>query len=145
MITHPLFALATVATLALAAGCRPHIDPKDPEDRAWIARHAESRVEDVLDDVDATEAQKKALAGLEKPVLDEGFRLWEGQEAAKKALWAEWKAPTADAAAVHAVVDERVDGLRKVLHLAADAMLKAQATLTAEQRATLAEEYEHRR
>ncbi len=145
MLTRSLATLTVVASLGLAAGCRPHIDPKDPDDRAWIARHAASRVDDALDDADATDSQKKALAGLEKPVLDEGFRLWEGQAAAKDTLWTEWKSPSPDAAKVHAVVDERVDGLRKVLHLAADAILKAHATLTPEQRATLAEEYEHRR
>lgn len=145
MLARTIATLTTVTALGLAAGCRPHLDPTDPEDRARITRWVAEAREEGLDDVDATDAQQSALEGVEKPVLDEAFRFLEGQAEAKKTLWAEWRAPTVDAARVHAVVDARVDDLRKVLHSATEAAIKVHDTLTAEQRADVAEAHEHRR
>jgi Spy/CpxP family protein refolding chaperone len=106
-----------------------------------MSRHAEHRVDDLLDEVDATDEQRKALAGVEKPVLEEAFRFFDGHPAAKKELWAEWSSDRADAERVHARVDERIDGLRKVAHAVADAVLKAHAVLTPAQRAQVTEEW----
>lgn len=144
MFARPLVPFAITA-LAFAAGCRPHIDPSNPEDRARVSRYAAERVEDELEDLDATEAQKQALAGLEKPVVDEAFRFMEGQPGAKQALIAEWNTSAADPAKVHAIVDERVESLRKVLHAAADAALKLHGSLTAEQRAEFLDDHDHAR
>lgn len=135
-------ALLSLATVALA-GCGPRFDPADPEDRARLSRKAADHLDDALDELDASDAQRQALAGVEAPVLAEAFRFFEGQPAAKAALWGQWGAAEADPAKVHAVVDERVESLRKIMHAAADAALKAHATLTPAQRAALAEEFGH--
>jgi protein CpxP len=143
MLTRTLALLTTLAVAGLT-GCGPRIDPSDPEDRARISRRAADHLEDALDEVDATDAQRQALVGLEGPVLAEAFRFFEGQPAAKATLWGQWGSAQADPAKVHAVVDERVESLRKVMHAAADAALRAHATLTPEQRAELAQELGHR-
>jgi Spy/CpxP family protein refolding chaperone len=142
MLTRSLALLTTLALVGLA-GCG-RIDPNDPKDRARISQRAADHLDDALDEVDATDAQRQALAGLEGPVLTEAFRFFEGQPAAKATLWGQWGSAAADPATVHAVVDERVESLRKIMHAAADAALKAHATLTPEQRAELAAELGHR-
>ena len=109
MLTRTLALLTTLAVAGLT-GCGPRIDPSDPEDRARISRRAADHLEDALDEVDATDAQRQALVGLEGPVLAEAFRFFEGQPAAKATLWGQWGSAEAD-------LDAFIEGKRRPSHL----------------------------
>lgn len=112
----------------------------DAEGRAKkITRAAHSHVEDFLDDVDANDAQRTQVAALTDRVLQQGLPLIPEHMQAKKELIAEWRSKTPNASRIHAIVDERVDGVRKVLHTVADAAIELHALLTPEQRAEISE------
>jgi len=128
-----------VVTIGMT-GCHGPGDLSDPKNREKVSRFAHNHLENRLEDLDATEAQLKALEGVEKPVLDQAFQAYDGNKPAKEALIAEWNSAAPDATKVHTIIDERVDALRKVLHVAGDAAIKIHATLTPEQRKEAAEQ-----
>jgi protein CpxP len=123
--------VALVGFLTLT-GFAAHRCGHDPE---RMRARVTARVEDALDDLDATPEQRARVIALKDRMLQDGAAAREGHHAAVKALAGQWDQATPDAAAVHALVDARVDALRKLAHEAADAGLELHATLTPEQRA----------
>jgi Spy/CpxP family protein refolding chaperone len=107
-----------------------------------MARVVTAHLDNALDDLEATDAQRTQVHALKDRVLTgaDGLRAGHGQ--ARDELLAQWKQPAPDAARVHAVVDGRVDALRAFAHQAADAALELHRILTPEQRAELTERAE---
>ena len=142
-MTVGLVALAFAGMTLLSGyhgGCGSH----DPEKRAERAkRFAASRIDDVLDEVDATDDQKKRIQSVADGVINQGLVIYADNQKVKAELHREWAAKTPDAAKVHAIVDERVDAARKLLHGLADAVITVHGILTPEQRTELTEEWTH--
>jgi periplasmic protein CpxP/Spy len=128
-----LFALLGLVSLTGAACHRGHHDVDPARAKAWIHSH----VEDTLEDLDATAAQKTSLSAVEERLVNQGFALKAESKQAKGELLAQFKSPTPDKTRVHALIDARADAYRKFAHDAADAMLEVHQTLTPEQRAKL--------
>jgi Spy/CpxP family protein refolding chaperone len=105
-----------------------------------ITRIAHAHVDDFLDDVDATGEQRGKIATLTDRVLGEGLPLIGEHQQAKKVLLDQWRSEKPDAAKVHSVIDERVDGIRRVLHTVADAAIELHQLLTPEQRKEINED-----
>jgi Spy/CpxP family protein refolding chaperone len=124
--------LAGFLTLTGFAAHRCGHDPERMRSRVT------ARVEDALDDLEATPEQRTRVLALADRMLQDGAAAREGHHEAVKALAGQWDQAAPDAAAVHALVDARVDALRKLAHEAADAGLQLHATLTPEQRAKVA-------
>lgn len=122
----PLFAL----TLALPlAACGNHVPNEER-----LAKMVAWKVDDALDEVDATPEQRAKLEPLaQKLVTDAKPVMAQGQET-RAALVAEWKKPTPDAVKVHALVDQQLDSVRGLAHGLADALLEVHRTFTPAQR-----------
>lgn len=136
-----LGALALVAVVALT-GFRGGCGRPDHRDPAQVAAFATARLDDALDDVDATPDQRARIQAIKDRVLARAQALRAGREDARQALLAEWSAASVDRAKVHALVDARAAELQALAHEVADAAIEAHGVLTPEQRAKLARKAE---
>jgi Spy/CpxP family protein refolding chaperone len=108
-----------------------HRHGRDP---AAVAAFVTDRVDDALDDVDATPDQRTRIHAVKDRMLAAAKEVHADQQATHDALLAEWKSPTPDAAKLHALVDARVEEMRKLAHEAVDAGVEVHGILTPEQR-----------
>jgi len=138
--TLSLTALALVAFVTLTGfrGCG-HPDHRDP---AQLAAFVTEHLNDVLDDLDATPAQRTQLQAIKDRLLQSVQKLQGTRQATHDALLAEWKADKVDRAKVLALIDQRADELKALAHDAADAAIEAHDALTPEQRAKVAKKAE---
>ena len=95
------------------------------------------KVNDVLDDIDATSAQRKAVLGVAYKVLADFGQLHAQAEANHEDLLAELESSQPRAEIFHAMIDERTEAFRAFLHRSVDTMLGANAVLSREQREQL--------
>ena len=136
-----LLGLAAVVVLAAGfrGGCGGH-----RHDPAGIDRMVTAHLEDVLDDLDATPAQKGQVMALKDRLLQQGAALRQGSQETKRELVAQWDSAAPDRAKVHALIDARIDAMRAFAHQAADAGVDLHGILTPEQRAKISKKI-HRR
>jgi Spy/CpxP family protein refolding chaperone len=142
MKTKRIQVLLAVGGLLLAAGFGAGCHRGHHRDPAKVAAFVTDRVEDALDDVDATAAQREKILAVKDRLLAEGAKLHGDRDALHRELLAAWKADQVDRARLHAIVDERIDALRAFAHQAVDGAADAHDALTAEQRAKLAKKAE---
>ena len=114
---------------------------RDPEK---MERHMAAFLDDRLDDLDATDAQRKQIQAIAKGLHAEMKALHGERDDMREQFLSFWESDAPDAQAVHAAVDARVEKLRALAHKAADAGLKAHGALDAKQRASVAEEIRER-
>ncbi len=136
----PSMTLALVA-FALLTGFRGGGCGARHHDPAAMFR---AHVDDMLDDVNATDAQRAQIDAIADQLLMQGKTLAQGQKDARAALLAQWDAGQPDPAKVHALVDQRIDALRALAHQAADGAIQAHGILSPEQRAQISKKA-HRR
>ncbi len=133
-----LAALAAVALVAVGfvalTGFR-HGFGCHGRDPAQVAAFVTARLDDALDDVDATPAQRDRLHAVKDRLLAKGQALHADHEGTHAELVAQWKADRPDAAKLHALVDARIDAFRALAHEAVDGAVEAHDVLTPEQRA----------
>jgi len=124
-----------------ASGCHrgPGGHHRDP---AELAKFVTERVDDALDDLDATPAQRERINAVKDRLLAEGAKARGDRDALHAELLAQWKADPIDRARLHQIVDERIDALRAFAHAAADGAADAHDVLTPEQRAKVAKKAE---
>lgn len=139
LLTVLLTSTTLVLVAGLSSGCRPrHRDPAKVA--AWVEKRVVSHTEDVLEDIDATEAQSETIVAAARRVAQQVVVLQGVREETKQLLLSEWQAEQPDNDRMHRMIDRRIDDLRRVLHIAADAFTEAHQTLTPEQRAAVLEE-----
>jgi Spy/CpxP family protein refolding chaperone len=127
-----LAAVVAVVGLVGWGGCgHGHGHGRDP---AEVASFVTARVDDALDDVDATPDQRTRIHAVKDRLLASGQAARAGHREAHDALLAEWKSASPDAAKLHALVDERVEAMRAFAHQAVDAGVEVHGVLTPEQR-----------
>ena len=102
------------------------------------------RVDDALDELDATDAQRTKVHAIKDQLFEEGVRLHATKEQVRAGLIAQWKTDRPDGTAVHALVDRMFDDLRAFAHKVADAGIALHQTLNPEQRQALLERAEAR-
>jgi periplasmic protein CpxP/Spy len=112
-------------------GCHGHGGPRDP---AQVAAFVTERVDDALDDLDATPEQRTRIHAVKDRLLEDVQAARAGHAEAHAAVLGEWKAESPDATKLHALVDERIEVLRGVAHEAVDSGIEVHGILTAEQR-----------
>ena len=137
IVAGTLLAVGGVVALAGWAGgwCgRGHGHGRDP---AEVASFVTARVDDALDDLDATPDQRTRIHAVKDRLLAAGQDARAGHREAHDALLAEWKSASPDAAKLHALVDARADEMRALAHQAVDAGVEVHGVLTAEQREKL--------
>ncbi len=107
-----------------------------------MQRFVEWRMDSVLSDIDATDAQRDQIKALASQLFEAAKPQLEARGETRKAVLAQLSADTPDAAALHALVDARIDAMRALAHQAVDAGIEAHGVLDAKQRAALAERFE---
>jgi len=136
-------AVALAVVLGVVAltgsGCSHHGHGRDP---AQVAKFVNGRVDDLLDDVDATPDQRTKIHAIADRMLAEGQAMRGDHAKVHDTILAQWKAETPDKAQLHALVDARMDELRKLAHDAVDAGVEAHDVLTPVQREKLAKKAE---
>jgi periplasmic protein CpxP/Spy len=130
-LAHVLAAVVLVAT-GFRGGCGDH--GRDP---ASVDRMVTSHLEDVLENLDATPAQKTQVMALKDKLLQQGTALRQGGQDVRRQLVAQWDSDAPDRAKVHALIDARADAMRAFAHQAADAAVDLHGILTPEQRAKI--------
>ncbi|HSN90474.1 MAG TPA: Spy/CpxP family protein refolding chaperone [Anaeromyxobacteraceae bacterium] len=127
---------AGIAAIALLAGfrggCGGHAHGRDP---AEVAAFVTDRVDDALDDLDATPEQRQRIHAAKDRLLSEGARLRGTRGETHREILAQWDSERPDAARLHALVDARIEEVRALAHQGVDAAVEVHATLTPEQRA----------
>lgn len=109
---------------------------RDPE---RVKQFVTARLDDRLESLHATDAQKKEIQGLKDGLFTDGQRLFTDNQDARQEALAQWDAEKPDATRVHALVDARVDAMRAFAHKVADAFLRAHDILTPTQRQQVSE------
>lgn len=131
--------LALVALTGFHGGCGARHHGRDP---AEMAGFVTGRVDDVLDDLDATPEQRARVHAVKDRLLADGASLHGGRREVHDALVAAWRSTTPDAAKLHALVDARIDAMRALAHQAVDSGVEVHGVLTPEQREKLARKAE---
>jgi Spy/CpxP family protein refolding chaperone len=134
-----LAGLAGVFTLAGWGGRCGHPRSHDP---AEMAAFVTDRVDDALDDLDATDAQRQQIHAIKDRLLAKAAGLHDGKEKVHAEVLAQWQSPNPDRARLHAIVDERFAAMRALAHDAVDAGVDVHGILTPEQRAKLTKKVE---
>ncbi len=132
-----LVALATalVALGATAVYAGPWFGGKKAE---RIKTFAQWKVDDALDALDATDAQRATISPLVGPLVDSALDRFGDREVFREELLALWQAPTADADAARRAVFARIESVRGLAHEAIDAAATVHQTLTPDQRKAVA-------
>ncbi len=126
-------------TLAASSGCMHHHGSRDPAQvTAMVTKH----VEGALDDVNATPDQRTRILAVKDRLLAEVQAAHADRKATHDAFLAAWKSDAPDAAALHAMIDQRIDAIRTLAHQAVDAGIEVHGVLTPEQRAQLTRKIE---
>ncbi len=135
-----LIAGSALLAFALLTGFRGGHFGGGPRDPERMKQMITWRLDDRLEDLKATDAQKQAIHGLKDSLFEDGKQLFEEQKDARAQMLQQWESPNPDSKAVHALVDARVDAFRAFAHKVADAALEAHRIFTPEQRKQLTSE-----
>lgn len=136
-IAIPLAAALAVIALAGFAAAAGRFERRDPQKAYDLITQ---KVNGMLDDIKATDAQRTQITQLKDKLFNEGMELRKSERGLKRDLLVNWDAPQIDANAVHAQVDKRIDALRAFAHDAADASIQVHDILTPDQRAQVKQE-----
>lgn len=140
MVIISLGLLGVFALSALAVGCgRSMHRHGDPEK---IRKYAMWKINDKLDDLDATDYQRKAVVGAAENIMADFMNLKEKGEGKSRKLQiiSELERGQPNTAQYHLLIDKKLDGFRDFAHRAMDQAMKAFMTLDEDQRKELLEE-----
>jgi Spy/CpxP family protein refolding chaperone len=129
-----LGALALACSFALAA-CGGHPYAERHPEKAY--RFVSYRVESVLDDLEANDAQRDRVHAVKDRVYDDMKALRASTRKAGREAIAELKKSSVDAEKLHGMVDARMNDMRDKMHGLVDGLIEIHGTLTPEQRAEL--------
>lgn len=131
-----VIAAMTLLMAVAAVACGRHHNDRNLSPEA-MERRALDRVGWVLDDIDATDAQKAKIEPLVKALVPKAAALRDKHRPTHEALAREVISGKADAGKVHGVVTQTAGDWRRFAHEVADAALSAHGVLDAGQRAKL--------
>jgi Spy/CpxP family protein refolding chaperone len=106
-----------------------------------MKKFAEWRIDNALDEVDATKEQRAVVDAEKDGLFAEAEATIERRDDVKALFVQAWSSEKPDADALHKAVDNRVDEWRALAHRAVDSGLKIHGTLQPEQRKALAEKF----
>jgi len=95
------------------------------------------QVNDVLDDLDVTDAQRKQVNGIASEVSKDMMARHKQHKQEHLALLRELETQEANPQRLHALLDQKLDELREMSHQRLDDLLRVNAILTPAQRAKL--------
>ena len=135
-----------LATAAAVHGAHVEFKHHDGGGAMMMPHVVDAVVDQLLDDVayNLTDAQKAKVTAVRDRIHSQAEALHVAHDATHEALKAEWDNAAMDTVKMHAMVDARVDELRRVLQGAVDGIAEIHDTLTAEQRKILSDHFEAR-
>ncbi len=131
---------AALAAFTLLSGFHGGCGSNPARDAERAQKYVNLRIDDELDDLKATPAQRTQIHALADGLFPTALKLRADGQAAKAEALTQLEQPKPDGARLHALVDERLDAIRAFAHSAVDAVLQAHETLTPEQRAQVLEQ-----
>ncbi|SET33309.1 Spy/CpxP family protein refolding chaperone [Stigmatella erecta] len=131
-------AASALLAVALLTGFRGGGWSRDP---GRIQQIITWKLDDKLDDIDASDAQKQSIHALKDRLFSDGQRMMGEQKATRLEVLAQLESDRPDSQKLHALVDARIDAMRAFAHQVTDAALEAHRLLTPQQRQELATEY----
>lgn len=134
--------VAAAATMLLAGAAWAWGPGAGAHDHAMMGKFITWRVNEVLDTIAATEAQRTVVLGAKDRLFAEVTKAHEQGKGTHDALQAQWLSDKPDRDRLHALVDAKAAEMARLGHLAVDEALAVHAALTPEQRAKLVEEIE---
>lgn len=136
----PVVVVAAVSAVVLLSAFGPGRfgcggTPEERFDRAQS--YAADRINDKLDDLEATDAQRARISQIEQALFAEAKPLVLSNRQVKLEIVNELRGETPDAAKLHALVDARAAEYQALAHRMVDAAVEVHGLLTPEQRAEL--------
>jgi Spy/CpxP family protein refolding chaperone len=131
--------------MALSLGvtaCSAHTSQRARNDRVY--QRVSDRVEDVLEDIEASDQQRARIHDVKDRVFVDLLALRDSLRKVPRAALGELKKDEPNPDELHALIDKRVDELRATMHRTADNLLEAHATLSPEQRGQIVARIEER-
>ena len=128
-----LAAVALAVTVVVAGGAMHHgrgHGHGPGEGLEWCVNGA-------LDDLQATDAQRAKVLAVKDRRAGQVHRMHGEHEVVHAAFLREWKQDKMDVAALHTLVDSRLEELRSALHQTVDGVAEIHDTLTPDQRQRL--------
>ena len=124
-------ALAISAVVAFSAvACGGHDKMSDKMMKRMLVGY----VEDLMDEIDADDAERTRFAALAKGIADEALTLKKAHKAQGEAVIRELQKPSPDREKLHARVDEKFDLVEDFAHRTLDKVLDAYETLDPDQK-----------
>ncbi|MFO8070786.1 MAG: hypothetical protein R6V85_02825 [Polyangia bacterium] len=120
-------------------GRRLHHLERDP---AKLESFVLWRINESLDDVDATDVQRRAILSRARLVIRDAVALHEEHEADHDEIMAELESGRPDADWLHEMLDRRFEEVRAFAHRSLDRTLEAYGLLDETQRSILLEDFE---
>lgn len=131
----PILTLVLVsgATISLG-GCRHRHGP----DMQEIYKFVSWRVDDVLDDIHATDEQRQLVNSSKDRLFETAKRNHADKQADALAMIAEWESDQPDVAAIKALIDKKLEQHRAFAYQAVDEAIAIHGALNPDQRNELA-------
>ena len=134
-----LFAVAgAVTAFIVLTGFGPQGSSWGPRESSRAHQVLTWQVDDRLEALKASSAQKQAVHALKDALFTDGEQLYTEQNAANERMLEFWASHSPDPRAVHELVEARMNAFRGYAHRVADAALEAHQILTPEQRQQVA-------
>lgn len=134
-------AASAVLAVVLLTGFRGAGWSRDPE---RIKQMIGWKLDDKLEDIDATEGQKQAVHAVKDRLFEEGKALAQEHQATRLEVLTQLESDAPDAQKLHSLVDARIDAVRAFAHKVVDSALEVHRVLTPAQRKELSTEYRER-
>ncbi|ADO74270.1 Spy/CpxP family protein refolding chaperone [Stigmatella aurantiaca] len=134
-------AASAILAVVLLSGFRGGGWGRDPE---RIKQIITWKLDDKLDDIDASDAQKQSIHALKDRLFEDGQQLAGDHKAARLEVLTQLESDRPDAQKLHALVDARIDAVRAFAHKVTDTALEVHRLLTPKQRQELASEFRER-
>jgi protein CpxP len=126
---------AAIVAVSCTSTCGHH--HRDP---AKAAKFITWKVNDVLDDLKATDAQRVKLLSVKDRLLATGLKLHAQQQPVHDEIERQWRSDQVNGQQLRNLADQQLAALQGFVYQAIDALAEVHATLTPAQRAKLADD-----
>jgi len=131
-----------VALFAGFAFAGPGMHRGKPRDPKKVASFISWRVNDALDDIDATPAQRTKIIAVKDRLMPDVIKMLEQRKPADDEVKQLWLADSIDKAKMNKLIDQRGEEMQQLARKLGDALVEVHAVLTPAQRAQLAEQFD---
>lgn len=132
--------VSIILAIFITAGCKRKSFHNPERIKSMVSWH----IDDILDDIDATDEQTAKINAVKDRVLNHVIEKYKKGKAHKLEAVKVWEGDTIDMAKVYARIDEKMVEKKKTAYMVADALKEIHGVLTTEQRAFIGKELRER-